>query len=58
VLKSIVVFDKNHWLEFHKPNVVVNLAERTPFSKLLTTAQKPRMSFQLKAQGPKVPCQT
>jgi hypothetical protein len=37
--------------------MVVNLAERTPFSKLLTTAQKPKMSFQLKAQGPNVPCQ-
>jgi hypothetical protein len=38
--------------------MVVNLAEKTPFSKLLTTAQKPTMSLQFKAQGPKVPFQT
>jgi hypothetical protein len=38
--------------------MVVNLAEKTPFSKLLTTAQKPTMNLQFKAQGPKVPCQT
>jgi hypothetical protein len=38
--------------------MVVNLAEKTPFSKLLTTAEKPAMSLRFKAQGPKVPCQT
>ncbi len=73
MLKSIVWFAKNHWLEFYTtnpyppyywwkkwepPNMVVNLAEKTPFPKLLTTAQKPTMSLQFKAQGPKVPCQT
>jgi hypothetical protein len=34
--------------------MVVNLAGKTPFSKLLTTAQKRKMSLQFKAQGPKV----
>ncbi len=73
VFKSIVWFAKNHWSEFHTPNpyqpyhswkkwdppnMVVNLDEKTPFSKLLTTAQNPTMSLQFKAQGPKVPCQT
>jgi hypothetical protein len=38
--------------------MVVNIVEKTPFSKLLTTAQKPTMSLQFKAQGPKVPFQT
>ncbi len=46
------------WKKCDPPKMLVHLAEKTPFSKLLTTAQKPTMSLQFKAQGPKVPCQT